>query len=158
MLAVMCCLALAVPAWAGFDEGVAAFDRGDYETAVRELRLLVKQGDAGAQYNLGAMYLNGWGVPQDDAAAVKWYRKAADQGHADAQFILGFMYGTGRGVPQDYVAAGRCYRKAAKLGDAATQMARDWLAKHGKAEPDNVSALRLFDEWLEQRQGALACQ
>ena len=134
MPAVICCLALAVPASAGFDEGVAAFDRGDYETAVRELRLLAKQGDAGGQYNLGAMYLNGWGVPQDDAEAVKWYRKAADQGYADAQFILGFMYGTGRGVPRDYVAAERWYRKAAKLGDAATQMARDWLAKHGKAD------------------------
>ena len=36
---------------------------------------------AQAQYNLGYMYHNGQGVPQDYAEAVKWYRKAADQGY-----------------------------------------------------------------------------
>lgn len=35
---------LAAPAFAGFDEGVAAFDRGDYSTAYRELLPLAEQG------------------------------------------------------------------------------------------------------------------
>jgi TPR repeat protein len=35
------------------------------------------------------MYLNGKGVPKDDAEAVKWFRKAAEQGYADAQYDLG---------------------------------------------------------------------
>ena len=43
------------------------------------------QGHAGAQFNLGHMYANGQGVPQDDAAAANWYRRAADQGHTGAQ-------------------------------------------------------------------------
>ncbi len=30
---------LAAPAWAGWDEGVAAYDRGDYRTALFELAL-----------------------------------------------------------------------------------------------------------------------
>ena len=29
---------LAAPAWADWDEGVAAYDRGDYATALREWR------------------------------------------------------------------------------------------------------------------------
>jgi TPR repeat protein len=33
-----------------------------------------------AQYNLGVMYENGWGIPHDAETAVRWYRKAADQG------------------------------------------------------------------------------
>ncbi len=53
------------------------------------------QGDAVAQYNLGWMYANGNGVPQDDAEAVKWYKKAAEQGDADAQFNLDIMYAVG---------------------------------------------------------------
>ena len=44
------------------------------------------------------MYLNGEGVPERDAEAVKWYRKAARQGYADAQSNPGFMYEKGRGV------------------------------------------------------------
>ena len=62
-------------------------------------------GDAIAQFNLGAMYDNGQGVPQDVAEALKWYRLAADQGQADAQFNLGVMYYNGQGVPKDLIEA-----------------------------------------------------
>jgi uncharacterized protein len=41
------------------------------------MRLLADQGDADAQYILGAMYLTGQGVTQNYAEAVKWVRKAA---------------------------------------------------------------------------------
>ncbi len=34
---------LAAPARAGLDEGVAAYERGDYETALREFRPLAEQ-------------------------------------------------------------------------------------------------------------------
>ena len=37
------------------------------------------------------MYARGDGVPEDDAAAVKWLRLAAEQGHADAEFSLDIM-------------------------------------------------------------------
>ncbi len=104
---------LAAPAWAGFDEGVAAYDRGDYATALREMRVLAEQGDAAAQYNLGVMYFEGQGVAQDYAEAVKWYRRAAEQGYADAQNNLGLMYGKGQGVAQDYVQAHMWFNLAA---------------------------------------------
>ena len=47
-----------------------------------ETRRLAEQGDADAQYNLGVMYANGEGVPQDAAEAVRWYRISADVGLA----------------------------------------------------------------------------
>ena len=47
-----------------------------------------EQGFAAAQSNLGDMFNKGWGVPQDDAEAAKWYRRAAVQGDADAQYSL----------------------------------------------------------------------
>lgn len=77
------------PAWAGLDEGVAAFKRGDYAAALREFRPLAERGDAGAQHNLGVMYTHGHGVPKDDREAVKWYRRAAKQGNAGGSIALG---------------------------------------------------------------------
>ena len=41
------------------------------------LRALAEQGDAFSQTTLGVMYLRGLGVPQDEAAAVRWCRLAA---------------------------------------------------------------------------------
>ncbi len=79
-LAVALLVSLAAPAWAGFDEGLAAYERGDYETAVREFKSLAEQGNALAQSILGGMYDEGQGVPQDYAEAVRWYRRAAEQG------------------------------------------------------------------------------
>ena len=82
LIAVLCAgviLGLTAPAWAGFAEGLAAFDRGDYATALREFRPLAEQGTAEAQYNLGVMYGNGLGVPQDDAQAHMWYDLAASR-------------------------------------------------------------------------------
>jgi TPR repeat protein len=115
---VLALLLAASPAYADFDEGVAAYDRGDYATALREFRPLAEQGDAGAQSYLGSMYLKGKGVPEDHAEAVTWYRKAAEQGNAIAQMNLGSMYAKGKGVAQDFVEAVKWYRAAAELGNA----------------------------------------
>ncbi len=90
-LAVAILIALATPAWADFQDGLAAYWRGDYAAALRELRPLAEQGHADAQFNLGVMYSQGQGVSQDYAESVKWYRKAAEQEHASAQINLGFM-------------------------------------------------------------------
>ena len=44
-------------------------------------RVQAEAGDASAQYILGLMYANGFGVPEDDDEAVRWYRMAAEQGY-----------------------------------------------------------------------------
>src|SRR5262245_56139273 len=71
------------------EAGAEAYNKGFFETALREFRPLAEQGNATAQASLGAMYALGQGVPQDAAEAVRWYRKAAVQGLAEAQFLLG---------------------------------------------------------------------
>ena len=99
----------------------SAYLRGDYARALRLWRPLAEQGHAAAQANLGSMYRNGEGVPQDDAEAVNWYRKAAEQGFAQAQNNLGFMYDNGTGVPLDDAEAVNWYRRAAEQGLASAQ-------------------------------------
>ena len=84
-LAVVLLVSLATPAWAGFDEGWAAYQRGDYVTALRELKPLAEQGHAEAQNNLGVKYSEGQGVPQDYVQAHLWYNLAAAQGNDNAR-------------------------------------------------------------------------
>ncbi len=142
---------LAAPAWAGWDEGIAAYKRGDYATAFREMRPLAEQGLANAQFNLGLMYRKGQGVPQDDAEAVRWYRRAAEQDDAATQVALGVMYGKGHGVPQDYVQAHMWFNLSAaglppgKDLDSAAEN-RDNVAK--LMTPAQIAeAQRLAGEW-----------
>ncbi len=135
--AVVLLVALAAPAWAGFDEGVAAYKRGDYATALREMRPLAEQGFAPAQYNLGIIYGKGFGGPQDYVEAAKWHRKAAEQGLASAQYNLGIIYRYGLGVPQDYAEAVRWYRKAAMQGDALAQLNLGVMYGTGKGVVQN---------------------
>ena len=114
-LAVALLIALAVPAWADFQAGADAYARGDYATALHELKPLAEQGNSDAQAFLGLMYRDGRGIPQNYAEAVKWYRKAAEQGEATtlegrrtiamAQLMIGTMYLYGWGAPQNYVRA-----------------------------------------------------
>jgi TPR repeat protein len=129
-----------------FEEGVAAYQRGDYATALRLWRPLAKQGNASAQYNLGIEYQRGRGVPQDYAQAVKWYRLAAEQGYAAAQSTLGVMYTNGRGVPQDDAEAVKWYRLAAEQGYASAQYNLGLMYAKGQGVPqDYVQAHMWFD-------------
>ncbi len=157
VLTIAILIGLAAPAWAGFAEGVAAYKRGDYETALRELRPLANQGNAEAQFNLGGMYDKGEGVPQDDTEAVKWYRKAAEQGYAEAQYSLGLMYVKGWGVPQGHVRTHMWFNLAASRlppgedRDTSAKL-RDNLAV--KMTPAQIAeAQRLAREWKPKKEG-----
>ncbi len=80
-----------------------------------------EQGDAAAQFNLGILYANGQGVPEDHAEAMRWFRLAAEQGDAEAQYKLGVLYADGRSVPQDYAQAARWFRAATATGAPPTE-------------------------------------
>ena len=135
-----------------FDKGLAARKRGDYITAMRELKLLAEHGHARAQFNLGLMYeIGGGGVSQDYAEALKWFRKAAEQGYARAQDNLGSMYDFGKGVPLDYGAALKWYRMAAGQGYAISQSNLGSMYSKGDGVPqDYAEALKWFRKAAEQ--------
>lgn len=141
-----------------FDKGDAAYQAGDYATALQEWGPLAEQGNAEAQYSLGFMYWFGHGVLHDDAEAAKWYKRASLQGMAKASLNLGIMYsgtegvhwhklavkqgskvssgflgraylGNGTGVLQDYVSAHMWFNIGAANGDQLSKIQRDGLAK-----------------------------
>jgi len=95
------------------------------------------QGEANAQFQLGDMYEQGQGVPQDYEEAVKWYRLAANQGNAYAQVNLGTMYDNGTGVPQDDEEAVKWYRLAAEQNDVDGQSNLGMMYEHGQGVPQD---------------------
>lgn len=106
-----------------YDTGLEAFNTLDYETALAIWQPLAEAGDADAQFGLGQMYGNGFGVMMDDAAALKWYGLAADQGHGKALSSLAVMHQNGWGVPMDEAEAIRLYTLAADAGEGAAMVA-----------------------------------
>ena len=129
----------AVPGWAGLEEGIQAHKNRDYATAAREWLPLAQQGDARAQFLLGTLYAQGYGVPQDYGAAAQWFRQAAEQGHVGAQYNLGVRYHEGRGVPRDPSQAAEWLRRAAQQGFARAQYNLGVLYANGDGVPRDVS-------------------
>jgi len=107
---------------ADFAQGQEAYSSGDYETALAEWQPLAEAGNIDAQFGMGLLYANGFGVSMNDDQALKWYGLAAEQGLADAQANLGVMHANGWGVPQSDEEAFKWYSLAAEQGVLAAQM------------------------------------
>ncbi len=90
-------------------------------SAFDQLKARAKQGDAEAQFQLGAYYHDGFGLPPDYQTAAFWFGKAADQGHAGAEYALGKMQMNAEGMLPDEAQAAHWIRKAADQGYAPAQ-------------------------------------
>jgi len=133
------------------DEGEAAYNAGNYQKALEIFKPLAKQGEARAQYDLGVLYDEGKGVPQDYTEAVRWFRLAAEQGNAKAQYNMADMYGKGKGVPQDFKKEAKWYRLAAEQGLARTQYNLGHMYENGRGVPqDYAEALKWYHKAAEQ--------
>src|SRR5438270_4212548 len=71
-----------------WEDGMAAYNRGDYAPAIRLFRPLAEQGNAKAQNVLGVMYRKGEGVARSPARAFMWFSLAAVRGDAKAKARL----------------------------------------------------------------------
>ncbi len=137
-------------AWADWDAGVSAYIAGDYATARRTWLPLAKTGERRAQYNLGVIYSNGKGVPQNHREAVKWWRKAAEQGHPGAQFSLGSSYFLGNGLPKDYAKAYMWLCLAKEQGHAKAINGCDIVKK--QMTPNDINNARILSKRLCNRE------
>jgi TPR repeat protein len=115
-------LLLCAQAWAGpFEDGEAAYVRGDYATALRLLRPFADQGDAIAQSVLGVMYAYGdVGVAKDYVQAHKWLDLAASRASASEKELRDKAVKN-----RDEVAAKMTTAQIAE----AQKLARDWKPK-----------------------------
>ena len=116
-------------------EDEAAKIRAENEAAAQEVRKVAEGGDLSAQNELGRLYYEGKGVPQDYRQAKQWFEKDAKKGHAGAQANLGTLYLRGEGAPQ------------------SAQMALFWFSQ--AAEQENALALGKLGMLHEQGRGVL---
>ena len=76
-------------AFAGpLEDGMAAYNRGDYMPAIRLFRPLAERGNPKAQNLLGTMYRRGQGVARNSVHAFLWFSRAAAHGDARAKVEL----------------------------------------------------------------------
>ena len=168
-LALLC----AVPVLADVKDGVDAWSRGDYASAIRQWQPAADKGDPDAQFNLAQAYKLGRGVSQDLGKAEQLYNRAAAQGHLQAADNLGLlMFQRGersRAMPYIRAASGRGDPRAHYVlglalfnGDGVE---KDWERAYALVNlaqqaglPQAASALSQMDQYipLEQRQRGVA--
>lgn len=101
--------------------GVMLQTRGEYKAAADWYRQAADAGISTAAFNLGTLYYNGQGFPQDYTEARRWFELSAKRNDPYAQFYLGLLYGNGKGVDADAAKEMAWYSKAAHQGLAAAQ-------------------------------------
>lgn len=152
LIAMLSCLATAMPALADGNAGLKAYQQGDFATAMKEFLPLAEAGQAAAQAAVGQMYLNGEGVPQDAGQAAFWLEKAANGGNARARYQIGNMYASGMGVPADDMKASYYLLKAANQNMAAAQLSMAQRFYHGLGVPKDMVQSFLYAA-LSAKQG-----
>lgn len=110
------------------------------------LREAAIKGDAGAEYEIGARYAEGHGIPLDNTKAADWLGRAAKQGVVLAQFRLGTLYEKGKGVTKDLETARSLYEQAAEKGNAKAMHNLAVLYAEGgdSGKPDYGEAFKWF--------------
>ena len=106
---------------AGMKEALASMQTGDFDKAVSEIQLIATNGDAEAQYYLGAMYNDGKGVKKNYTDAAYWFTKSAEQGYSIAQYNLAMYYLHGLGVEKNAEKTIYWHKKSAENGFAYAQ-------------------------------------
>lgn len=130
-----------------YESGVNAMEKGNFAEAFCTWRPLAEAGHIEAEYSLGWMYANGYGLAIDEAQALEWWKKAAAQGHGEAQFAVAMAYVYGEGVPRDRATAVKWLTKAAQNGveDARTIILD--MAGRGIEEAEAVVREHLTGDW-----------
>ena len=117
-----------------FLEGVAAYENGHYDRAVRLWYAPAEQGHVLAQFNLGVAFATGQGADVNFTQAARWWQSAGYQGHTAAQYNLGLLYSRGQGVDKSPAKARMWWYLAAMSGDAAAQFHLGAMAATGDGE------------------------
>lgn len=124
--------------------GASALDLPPATVGPLSLRLAAANGDASAEFEVGARLAAGKGTSQDFAEAARWYQRSASKGFAQSQYRLGTLYERGLGVAKDLGRARVWYGRAAEQGNVKAMHNLAVLAAGNAAAPDYPTALRWF--------------
>jgi TPR repeat protein len=107
--------------------------------------------DAGRiDMKLAQMYLNGDGVPRDEAKAFYLVSNASAAGDVDAEELLGRLYAEGRGVRRDDELATNLFRAAVDGGNVPALTDLGQMLEAGRSTPaDTGVALDFYERGMD---------
>src|SRR5574344_2571338 len=94
--------------------------------------------------NLGFMYSDVEGIPQDWEKALYWYTRAAEEGNIMALYRVGVINEEGRGKDADYPKAMECYTKCLEGGYPKAGYRLGMMYLDGKGVPINADKASKF--------------
>jgi hypothetical protein len=121
--------------------------QGNYAIAYCIWHPMAEQNDSQAQYNIGWMYHNGYGLTIDDETAFFWWIKSAAAGNTDAEYALGDLYLQGQGVEKDLSIALGWYLSAAQKGHLAARETLQALLINDQPEAQKLFSILLKSDW-----------
>jgi len=126
---------------ATFDDGLKAYDSGDYATAYQKWKSL-DGADLAAMRNVGIMLRTGKGVQKDPEAAAAMLARAAEGGLFTAQADLGDMLLKGEAGPPNPKKAAGWLALAAQAGHPMAEFELGQLYEEGNGVPKNIETAR----------------
>jgi TPR repeat protein len=126
---------------ATFDQGVAAYDAGDYEKAYK-LWVSIDNDDIAAMRNVAMLLRKGQGTAKDPRAAEDMFLRAAEAGLPTAQADLADMLLKGEAGPPDAKAALPLLQAAAAANHPLAQYELAQLYEEGTVVPKNMTVAR----------------
>jgi len=140
-----------------FDDGYAAYQRGNFYEARTIWETLADAGDVRALYNLGTIYAQGRGVTPDLTAARTFWERAALNGHVRAMHNLALSLIADASLREENVAAEvydmavQWLSLAAETGFANSQYSLGKMYQYGlSVDQNDEEAARLFIDAAEQ--------
>lgn len=121
-----------------FQQGVAAYDKGDFTTAFKIWLPLAQQSDLAAMRNVALLLRTGKGVARDPARALWFYEEAGSKGFALAQVNAAFMHLNGDGVPKNPEAAAFWFHAASLAGSPIAQYNLAVMYESGKGVDKDI--------------------
>lgn len=133
---------MSLPVSASVNDGIAAYNAGNYAVALKEFSEAANQGNAVGKHLLASLYYQGHGVERDLKKAVSLFKEAAAN-YPPSLANLAVMYSIGDGVPVDQKAALQYGQRAAEAGDLQSQfnLAQAYRKGAGVPQDDEKAAL-----------------
>lgn len=128
-----------------YDEGILAYEKGNYKTAFTLWLPLAEDEYYLPQWVISELYFNGKGVEQDNEKGLYWLKKSASHGNDHIQYKLAEEYRTGEKVSRNPLEAIKWYKLSEAQGNIEAEIALARMYGTGDGIPkDDVEASRRY--------------
>ncbi|KAI9748116.1 MAG: hypothetical protein M1835_001886, partial [Candelina submexicana] len=100
-------------------------------------------------YELGISHMNGWGIEQDKALALRCFEIAGAWGDSDALAEAGFCYAQGVGCKKDLKKSAKFYRLAEAKG--VSMIGNSWIYKSKYMDSDGDRSSRSVEKDMAEK-------